>query len=329
MAFNYLTWQDSGAPTLTGQAGSLTNNSNTGVLDWALVTKGGWTKSQTAANASVFTPVTGNTVLLVIDDATAPGNAKGATVRGGESASGTTSASLTNPFPTVALVSDGNSTWTKSATADSTQRPYIILVTDSFVFVWFGASYSTSNYNTTITASSTHCYGQFSKAISSDSYNTCLSVANAAPNNSNCAFTNAVGVVPTINTRFWGDRTADGSVFSPCLNIIWFNAASAVGNAGVALPAYPNGLDNKLHVSKLSIADTYAQSGAVGSKSIECRGWLPNIWGPMEGPGTIVNYKTFVDSSYNGGALFQYLADSTGSMRLVLETTNTWAAPGI
>jgi hypothetical protein len=173
-----------------------------------------------------------------------------------------------------------------------------------------------------------HCYGQFAKALSSDSYNTCLSTANLAPPGSNGAFVNSTNQIPAINTRFWADRTADGLVFSPCLNILWVNSGSGIGSVGTNLPTYPNGLDNKLHIGKLTIADVYAQSGAVGANRIECRGWIPNVWGPLESPGTIVNYKTFVDSSYNGGALFQYLADST-PYRVVLETTNTWSAPGV
>jgi hypothetical protein len=327
MAFNYLTWQDSGAPTLNGVNGSLTNSGGTGVLDWALVTKAGWTKSQTATNGSVFTPVTGNCVLMVIHDSATSGSAKGATVRAGESASGVSSASLTNPFPTVALIADGSSCWTASTTADSTQRPYYILVTDSFLFIWMGHGYTTANYNTVNTSSNAHVFGQFSKALSSDSYNTILSVSNQVPSSSACCFANAVGTVPLINTRLWADRSPDGAVFSPCQTILT-PAGTQVGNPS-GVPAYPNGIDNKLHLSKLALADTYAQSAAVGAKSLQVRGFLPNLWCPLETVGTLINSKTFVDSSYNGAALFQYLVDTTQSHRVILETTNTWSAPTI
>jgi hypothetical protein len=331
MAFYYFTWQDSGAPTLTGQNGSLTNSGNTGVLDWVLVTKGGWTKSQTATNGSVFTPVTGNAVLMVIHDSATSGSATGATVRGAESASGVATASLTNPFPTLALVTDANSNWTASSTADATQRPYAGIVTDSALYLWTGRGYSTANYNTTVTAGNHHFFGQFAKAISSDSYNTCVSVANTALPNSNSAFVNSTSGGPAANSRFFADRTADGIVFSPAVTLVVpTGTAVAVGNPSpTILPAYPNGLDNKLHLCKLPIADGYSTTGGGGAKAIQTRGWLPNIWAPMEGIGTLINYKTFVDSAYNGAALFQYLADSVGSTRVALETTNTWSAPGI
>jgi len=327
MAFHYLTFLDSGAPTLTGQNGSLTNSGNTGVLDWALVTKAGWTKSFTATNSSVFTPVTGNTVLYVAHDSAISGAAQKATVRAGESATAVGSANLTNPFPTVALNSDALSSWTVSNTADSTARPYYILITDSFIYIWLGYLYTTSNYNTTTTSSNAHIYGQFSKAFSSDSYNTVLSVNAASGVSAGSAFTNAVGSSPVGNTRLWADRTLDGSVFSPCVTLIT-PGGGAVGNPNTV--PYPNALDSKLHLAKIAIGDGGVQSGTLSAtKTIHCRGWLPNIWVPLERVGTILNSKTFVDSSYNAAALFQAFVNTNNTEFEVLETTNTWSAPSV
>ncbi len=329
MAFNFLSWLDSGAPTMTGQNGSVTNSGNTGVADWALVTKGGWTKSQTAASSSVFTPVTGNTVLYLSHDSAVTGSAKLCLARAGESASGVGSANLTNPFPTVAQVADASCCWSVSNSADATARPYYILVTDSWAFFWFGYLYGTGTI-TTATGAATHFYGKFAPAISSDTFNTCISVAQNAANTVTgaCALANYAAPTTTAAAiRCFTDRSFDGSVFSVASTVN--TGAGGVGNP-TNQPVYPNAQDGKLHMQKLAITDSYSATATSGAKILLYRGWIPNIWTALDKQGgTLANSKTFVSSGYNGATLFIYLMDTGQTLNCVVETTNTWAIPGV
>lgn len=61
--FEYFTSADVGAPVLNGAAGRLI-----AVLDWALVTKGGWAKPFTGTNLAAYRSGTGNRFYLRVDD---------------------------------------------------------------------------------------------------------------------------------------------------------------------------------------------------------------------------------------------------------------------
>ena len=99
MSIIHLTEASSGAPRNSGTNGDLCV-----LLDWALVTNGGWSIVQTAANARVYKPIGGNGFLLYVNhDSAVSGAAQLATVRGCESATAASEAGLVSPFPTIAL----------------------------------------------------------------------------------------------------------------------------------------------------------------------------------------------------------------------------------
>lgn len=106
---------DAGAPELTGLAGGLIT-----VLDYALVTRLGWTKAQTGTNKAAYkaSAPEASGALFWVDDTTT----KYATVRGYETMSGLDTG--TNPFPTTMQTTLYAQ---KSNTADSAARPWMIV----------------------------------------------------------------------------------------------------------------------------------------------------------------------------------------------------------
>ena len=61
--FEFFKSTDAGAPVLTGQVGKMI-----AVLDWVLVTKGGWAKAFTGTNLAAYRSNTGNRFYLRVDD---------------------------------------------------------------------------------------------------------------------------------------------------------------------------------------------------------------------------------------------------------------------
>lgn len=140
-------WNDASAPTLTGQAGSLTN-----LLDAVLIngygskSAAGWTTSYSGTNKRMYkidaTAGTGN--ILYIDDSNSTGVSNEAWVCGFETATGLGTG--TGQFPTSAqmpLGPIGQMTVRKSATADSTVRKWWVLA-DNTVFYLFTETYDYS-----------------------------------------------------------------------------------------------------------------------------------------------------------------------------------------
>lgn len=123
--FRQKNWTDAGAPSLTGQIGSLIP-----VLDFALGTAdltNGWEKVFTATNIAVYRPRHGLRIYMRVDDT----NAQFASIRFYETMSDASTG--TNIHPTVAQVAAY--AFPKSATADATVREWNFTATDR----WFVA----------------------------------------------------------------------------------------------------------------------------------------------------------------------------------------------
>src|SRR5690348_12633571 len=121
---------DTGAPVLTGQAGSLI-----AVLDACLVngygtqTAAGWTKAFSGTNKADYRMAGGNQFYLDVDDSAAQTAAgKEANVRGYEAM--TALATGTNAFPTTTQFAAPGQVIRKSATADATSRGWILVADD-------------------------------------------------------------------------------------------------------------------------------------------------------------------------------------------------------
>jgi hypothetical protein len=160
MSLIHLNQASAGAPRNSGTNGDLVT-----LLDWALVTNGGWTIDKTATNARVYLPVSGNGFRLYVNhDSAVSGAATLATVRGCETATAASEAGVTNPFPTIAEIAATSATWCVSSAASTTSRNFDIYVTPSFMMYF-------SNINGLV-AWDVGMFGDFSAAITGDVYNT-------------------------------------------------------------------------------------------------------------------------------------------------------------
>ncbi len=131
---------DGSAPVLTGQAGSLVALLDAVLVDgYGSATAAGWTKSFTASNQAVYRAPSGARYYLDVTDTN--GGSTGSTrVAGFVTMSGVNTG--TGRYP----ASGTNRSWVKSASTDSTARPWFIYADDSrfWLFVQAGiASFTT------------------------------------------------------------------------------------------------------------------------------------------------------------------------------------------
>jgi hypothetical protein len=146
MAYTEYRSTDSGAPVLSGTAGSLIALLDACLVDgYGAKAAAGWTKNYSGTNKAVYRPSHGSRFYLrVLDDGSdGAQGARLARVRGYESMSDVDTG--TGEFPTDAQVSGGLYLG-KSSTADSTARPWVVLADGkrAIVMIAHHASHSQS-----------------------------------------------------------------------------------------------------------------------------------------------------------------------------------------
>lgn len=312
MTVTVLTEASAGAPSLTGQAGSLIS-----VLDYCLVTTLGWTKPYSSGTtiASYRQPAGSNQFYLRVDDT----GTTGARVRGFETMSSHTPGSDTGGFPLDAQQSGGAYLY-KSSTANSTARPWTF-VSDGKCFHLFLAVDTGTGARTSGTWYH-YFFGDIYSYKSGDVYNTLLvadmgataSVGTAAGNlfSSHYGYVTSTGVwAPRAHTQIGSAIVA--SKFFDAAGFADITAANTMGTSqGLA---YPAPIDGGLHLSKVWVGETAGR-----------RGVLPGLWALLHvDSGSIVNLDTFSGSGDLSGKSFQYLRLGGGAARLAIETSNTWS----
>ena len=161
--FEYFTSSDVGAPTLTGLAGSMVT-----LLDWVLVSKGGWAKAFSGTNTASYRSDTGNRFYLnVLDNQT-----KLARVRAYRAMTSVTSG--TSPFPNNTQFADFSANsygWVKSYTADSLPRRYWGIRTNKYLLLFIefqNVANESGNYRSCV------AFGDFPSSVVGDTHNTCV-----------------------------------------------------------------------------------------------------------------------------------------------------------
>lgn len=316
----YLTDASVGAPVLSGTNGALC-----AVLDWALVQKG-WAIEYTATNNRIYRPGAGNrNRLFVAHDSTVSGDARLATVRGCENASAASSASLTNPFPTVAQQANNASTILLSITASAVARPYRLIVTDRFVVMLTNCgTLNTSGWDLFL-------FGDLYGTESADLYATICHVGASTT----ATVTTGRGMAACMSHGFvlgktYSCRSIDGSVLSPS-GVLNASTSSTTGaNSFCAVVNSFNmrgGYANRIDREKVAVTCNGTTTTTVGATAVHRRGWIPNLWNPVHaGIGAVTSDDVFTDTAYNAGSSFN-IAPASGTMACVLETTDTWSAP--
>lgn len=205
MAYTEYRSTDSGAPVLSGTAGSLI-----ALLDACLVNgygakaAAGWTKNYSGTNKAVYRPSHGSRFYLrVLDDGSdGAQGARLARVRGYESMSDVDTG--TGEFPTDAQVSGGLYLG-KSSTADSTARTWVVLADGkrAIVMIAHHASH-TQSYTQAF-------FGDLGGASAADPYAAMLVAAKDATN----AVTTLVGSTVQSASVVHGTAGATASGYSP------------------------------------------------------------------------------------------------------------------
>ncbi len=317
MAIVHYTEASGGLPNsgrLSGTDGDLV-----GILDVVLVAAG-WAISFTSGTDRVYRPASGNRFVLAVRDAAAvSGAANFATVRGAESASAVTT--YTDPFQTVAQLSDANSNWIKSSTVNTTARNFDIYASPTWVIMFV-------NFSSTSNTWDSFFWGDVAPGISGDSYNT-INITRINQTISPLGMGSAIMTSGQCSQRFVWTRSYDGATKS-VYGAIVTPVGAGIGNMA-AFPAAKAGPTSGIERAKIMLADsgnavTVANSS---TKGLPIRGYLPNLWMPLHvGPGTVNSRDTFTDTAYNAASTFKCFVLS-GSVWIIMEETDTWAAPGV
>jgi hypothetical protein len=162
--FEFFTSDDAGAPALYGAAGRLI-----AVLDWLLVTKGGWAKPYTGTNLATYRSATGNRFYMRVDDT----QATYSRLRGYRAMTGISAGS--NLFPDTTLCPSASWGIVKSGVADSTPRRYWGVRTNRYLYLAVEV-----NDPTAVAASrAVLAFGDVPSLCETDSFNTVMVGADA------------------------------------------------------------------------------------------------------------------------------------------------------
>lgn len=323
MALQYFDYTSSGAPTLFGA-----NGKGTTLLDFLLVTKGGWGATIVSGNSRIYTPVTGNTLLYAAHDSTISGAATKMTVRGCEAASGVGTANLTNPFPLSSQLTDANAVFFMDTTAQSAiNRPWFALVGPNFLLLAIIIGGNAASVGTTAGSLAVYYFGRPALYDSSDTYGTCIGLSQGTNGNDLISVSAGVVSAGAANTGslYW-DRNHDGTVLSSRGGISAPNTFGAL-NPG---PVFPHPDTLKMYLDKVALSDGASQTSTSGAKSQLVRGWMQNLRFPQHSGYSTANIApgdTFTDTGYNAAANFLFLAHQLATPFVAIETTDTWAPP--
>jgi hypothetical protein len=308
MAVTLIKSTDGGAPALTGEVGKLVNETNTGVLDYCLVTALGWTKDYHGTNKGVFRPPAGNRFYLRISDEGA-GAANYARMVGYETMSDVDTG--TGPFPTNTQASGGLYLM-KAAAANNTQRPWVF-VGDDKIF------YLLTDYNSDMIQSQGYCFGTFPSRMAGDIYNT-LITGNTGSNGT--SGTLPLSTVPGLITNFGKyisrryDNTLGAVLVNTSLMIGPSNGSSQWSGAAAMTLQYPDPITGSFLISPLCVCE-YALQTVV-------RGTLPGMWHLLM-PFTFNHLDTMTGQAGTDleGKTFLFHKMYTGAT-IAIETSDTW-----
>ena len=307
-------WDDAGAPTLNGTAGSLIS-----ILDACLVNgygskpAAGWSKPFSGTNAAAYRAGGGTQSYLdVVDTSTAVTQLRGFMAMSGLGTGD-------NPFPTSTQLSYG-SYFYKSA-AGSTARPWV-LVADSKRFYLFGASAQTtaegmqasSNLNT----NHAMFFGDIVSYVPSDAYHAALMSAATSGNISSYFGAVSLGGSAAISGHYIArDYTKTGSSLSCCKTASGRANVVTIGSAG---GAYPSPVHGGIDLEPVFVSEPATRV---------TRGHMPGLWNPIHTrPDTPMDTFTGKAGTPLAGKTFIILpvsnAAGSGTGHCCLEISDTW-----
>lgn len=303
------------SPGATRNAG--TNGDLCTLLDWALP-QAGWAIEYTATNARVYRPGTGNRFRLhVRHDSAVSGAAQRALVRGCENASSATV--LTDPFPLAAQVGDTASNWLVSSTADTTDRPFVIYLTETFVYYF-------SKFSSTAETWEMGFFGDPSPSLT-DPWGTVCSVRATASNGlaANQGIQQLVsGNLSSLTAGLWWCRDITGATKSST-GIL--HASGTQLGVVANTPTARAGYGNRIYREYVGVSDRASTTTTASSLGLVKRGWMPNMWSGLHTTrGTVSDADSFTDTAYNALATFRIHPAALGPW-VIMEDSDTWVSP--
>lgn len=308
---------DASAPVLSGQVGALI-----GVLDACLVdgygskTAAGWAKEFTGTNLRAYRAASGARMRLRVDDTAA----QEGRIVGYESMSDVNTG--TGPFPTSTQMSGGLFV-RKSATANATARPWILIATGT-AFYFLPYSEDTVLGSGAAGNNSGHIFfGDFVSYKPGDAYN-CIIIAATATGASGGRLGSRGGIslssfsglgghfVPRAHTQ------AGTSINVTKVALGDYSNTGIIGPNSGNLPAYPEMISGGVPLAPIEILESASPVYAV-------RGRMPGMWAPL--CLTVgAHLDTFTGSGELAGKTFTVAnSDSNGSSsRPAFETSDTW-----
>ena len=317
---------DASAPVLSGTAGALI-----GVLDGCLVTgygaqvNSGWTKPFTGTNLASYRQGTGSNqfYLKVRDDAPGAGGAIEARFRGFEVMTTVTAtdtaADGTNIFPTIVQSTATQTAVRKSATADATVRPWIV-VADARTFYLFILTGDTVGVYYSV------MFGEFYSFKTNDPGRCIIGVRTAE--NTIAAINDPDRLVSLGNVVAGGatsifimarDHTGlPGAV--PCSLMGRADTSTSSSSVAIAMSgnlSYTNQPDHKGYLAPLRI-----HNGSLTNTNI--RGRVRGLWNWQHLITTVSDGETFTGSGNLAGKTFMVIKQTPNAGVWVVEISDTW-----
>jgi hypothetical protein len=303
MTVNLYQYSDSGAPSLTGEAGSLIT-----VLDAILVdgygakSGAGWTKAYSGTNKAAYKMGGGNErYIRFVDDGT--GSATYARCVGYESMSDVDTGS--GAFPTSTQFS-GGLYWYKSSTANNTVRQWVAVATDSFLFMYVNVD------NGSGSNAAAFCFGDIFSYLSSDEYNTILIGTSSSTVTSNGSMHLVQSTITSTLTGHYLARSYTQLGTSIQANKHSDPVKGCSSQMGDGKLPYPHPVDGGVYMSPVFVCEP--------SSSV-VRGVLPGVWDPLHNE-PFSNYDTFQGIGDLAGK--EFMALKVSNYQFLIETSDTW-----
>lgn len=309
---------DSGAPSLTGQSGSLVNLLKKCLVDgYGSKAPLGWTGLYSSDYArGGFQPALGSKMWLYCADLTGDTTSvKYAACYGMETLTGFDGSKnptgTTNRFPSAAQMAKGTFWW-KSTTADGVARPWW-LIGDEYCF-YMGVDYSTNG-----AWYSNYFFGDFISYRLGDAYN-CMIVGDTTEGSQTNYFCYCDGAYGGGSSTFSKYMARDYTNLG--LSLLTFWDAPMVGSSyfGYRGVIYPNPVNNGLVIAGPPTVHELAAGGNI------LRGRMPGLYYPAH-PRSLVHGITVAGIDGLSGRTLQHFLATNGSntnAALLLDITGPW-----
>lgn len=274
MPWTVYRWDDAGAPTLTGQAGTYDLIT---VLDACLVTgygakpAAGWTKPFTGTGKVAFRQGTGSNGRYLRVDCSSSGQYP--RLRSYDTMSDVDTG--TNPMPTDAQISGGGYTYTSSAT-DATQRAWVVFADAKRFYLWVHPNVAAGSAITDVSSPAVATFfGDFLSRVAGDAYNTAIICGTSAASTTQYRF----GLIEN-DTTFSAQnghfiagtyQQVAGSIACSKLVVGVSQEGIAIIGGGTNTNPYPDPITTGMALSTIAVMES----------ATLFRGTLPGVYAPL------------------------------------------------